>query len=160
DGDVALGLAAHERHQREVVVARQVLDQIPGLDLRTAVGRIGQHLREQQDRHLSERSYATRGSRPTAAGSSLARRPSSVVTRAAMKTWKHVAVAAAGAVLGFIFFATYEGMRQVDPREYDWVMNGKDIRIEYSGWQAFRLEPWQWPPGRINSLVFPVGTSI
>jgi len=77
-----------------------------------------------------------------------------------MKTWKHVAVAAAGAVLGFIFFATYEGMRQVDPREYGWVMNGKDIRIEYSGWQAFRLEPWQWPPGRINSLVFPVGTSI
>jgi hypothetical protein len=65
-----------------------------------------------------------------------------------------------GALLGAIYFAAYLGLRTVDPREYGWVMNGRDIRIEYSGWQFFRIEPWQFPPGRISGLLHPVGTSI
>lgn len=65
-----------------------------------------------------------------------------------------------GALLGAIYFAAYLGLRTVDPREYGWVMNGRDIRIEYSGWQFFRVEPWQFPPGRISGLLHPIGTSI
>lgn len=65
-----------------------------------------------------------------------------------------------GAALGGVFFAAYFGVRTLDPREVGWILNGSDIRIEYSGWQFFRLEPWGFPPGRITRLLEPVGTSI
>jgi hypothetical protein len=39
-------------------------------------------------------------------------------------------------------------------------MVGKDRRWHNTAWQAFRREPWGWPPGRIAGVLYPVGTSI
>lgn len=74
--------------------------------------------------------------------------------------WRGAVVVAAGAVLGVIFFISYSDVRIVDPREWRWVMNGKDMRLQYTGWQFFRLEPWAIPPGRITRMLYPVGSSV
>ncbi len=39
----------------------------------------------------------------------------------------------------------------LDPREVGWAMHG-DWQVHFLGWQFFRHEPWQWPPGAIRKL--------
>jgi hypothetical protein len=51
------------------------------------------------------------------------------------------------------------GLRMLDPREIGWVMRG-DWQIHFLGWQFFRHEPWQLPPGAVNGLLEPIGTSL
>jgi hypothetical protein len=69
-------------------------------------------------------------------------------------------IVAAGAVLGIVHFSYFYGMWRVDPRTYEWVMRGPDRRWHNTAWQVFRREPWAWPPGRMDRLLYPVGTSI
>lgn len=51
------------------------------------------------------------------------------------------------------------GLASLDPRNTAWMLQG-DPAQHYLGWQFFRNEPWQWPPGRISSFGHPLGTSI
>jgi hypothetical protein len=67
--------------------------------------------------------------------------------------------AACGAAIGAGFFLWIAGLRLIDPREIGWLMR-LDWQIHFLGWYLFRHEPWQWPPGRIVSEFYPVGTSI
>lgn len=74
--------------------------------------------------------------------------------------WGPRLIVAAGATLGIVYFAHYYGLWRVDPRTYAWVMSGPDRRWHHTAWQFFRREPWGWPPGRMDRLLYPVGTSI
>ncbi len=64
-----------------------------------------------------------------------------------------------GAAIGAGFFLWIAGLRLIDPREIGWLMR-LDWQIHFVAWHLFRHEPWQWPPGRIVSEFYPVGTSI
>lgn len=64
-----------------------------------------------------------------------------------------------GAAIGGAFFLWIAGLRVIDPREIGWLMR-LDWQIHFLAWHLFRHEPWQWPPGRIVSAFYPVGTSI
>lgn len=66
---------------------------------------------------------------------------------------------AGGAAIGAGFFLWIAGVRLIDPREIGWLMR-LDWQIHFFAWHLFRHEPWQWPPGRIVSEFYPVGTSI
>jgi hypothetical protein len=65
----------------------------------------------------------------------------------------------AGAGLGVLLVFWAAGPRMLDPREVGWVMRG-DWQIHFLGWHFFRHEPWHWPPGTINGLMQPIGTSL
>jgi len=67
---------------------------------------------------------------------------------------------ACGAALGAAFFLWVAGLRIIDPREIGWLMRLNDWQMHFLGWHLFRHEPWQWPPGSIISMFYPVGTSI
>jgi hypothetical protein len=83
-----------------------------------------------------------------------------MVTRVVSKTWQRWSILVVGALLGVLFFAQYEGMRTVDPRECGWMLNGKDGRWMQIGWEFFRRQPWASPPGRITQMDYPLGTAI
>ena len=64
-----------------------------------------------------------------------------------------------GAAVGFLFFARTLGLALADPTAIDWLML-QDWAQHYSGWAMFRHTPWQWPPGSMPEIWYPVGTSI
>lgn len=64
-----------------------------------------------------------------------------------------------GGAIGSLFFIHVLGLRLIDPRQVDWVMNG-DWAWHFMGWHFFREEPWQWPLGRIKNFYAPMGTAI
>jgi hypothetical protein len=70
-----------------------------------------------------------------------------------------VLTALAGGAIGALFFVWIAGARVVTPTEVSWTMQS-DWRNHYLGWHFFRHEPWQWPPGRIDSYFEPIGTSV
>jgi len=45
------------------------------------------------------------------------------------------------------------------PTHYAWMLH-QDPGQHYLGWQFFRHEAWQWPPGRILAYGYPAGTAI
>ena len=77
-----------------------------------------------------------------------------------VRRWQRWSIVTVSALLGLLFFAHYEGMRTIDPRECGWMLGGKDGRWEQIGWEFFRREPWAIPPGRISRMSYPIGTSI
>jgi hypothetical protein len=83
-----------------------------------------------------------------------------VIVIARAPAWRQTAMIVAGALLGLICLENTYGLRFVDPREYGWVMNGKDARWHNIGWVFFRNEAWHMPPGKIAHMLYPVGTSI
>lgn len=64
-----------------------------------------------------------------------------------------------GGLAGVLLFFALSGGRIVDPRNVGWVLEG-DPAMHFLGWHFFRHEPWSWPPGRIERLGIPEGTSI
>lgn len=64
-----------------------------------------------------------------------------------------------GAILGTIFYTTWFGCWLLDPTNSEWLLRG-DWAQHYAAWESFRSAPWSWPPGRIQTLWYPVGTSI
>lgn len=60
----------------------------------------------------------------------------------------------AGVVYNFLF-----GLDSLLPGNYAWMLHG-DTAQHYLGWQFFRQEAWQWPPGRILAYGHPTGTAI
>ncbi len=65
----------------------------------------------------------------------------------------------AGALVGALLYMRTFGWAWLDPTAIDWLMQG-DLAQHYTGWAFFRQEPWQWPPGAIEKLRYPVGTSV
>jgi hypothetical protein len=82
------------------------------------------------------------------------------VLGAATPAWRTRALVALGAFLACAGFEAVKGLRIVDPQEVEWIMHGKDGRWFYLTFEFFRREPWTWPPGRVTSLYYPVGTSV
>ena len=64
-----------------------------------------------------------------------------------------------GGVLGAALFLAVLGPEIVRPSNLGWLMR-HDYQTHFLGWHHFRREPWQWPPGAIVSVGYPVGTSI
>jgi hypothetical protein len=47
----------------------------------------------------------------------------------------------------------------LDPRQWQWLLEG-DRAQHFLGWQFFRNEAWQWPPGRLWAYGEAMGSSI
>lgn len=65
----------------------------------------------------------------------------------------------AGALVGALVCLRIFGWAVLDPTATGWVLQG-DLAQHYVGWAFFRDEAWQWPPGAIAGLGYPVGTSV
>jgi hypothetical protein len=66
---------------------------------------------------------------------------------------------ALGAIAGSIVFFTWIGSTALDPANIDWLLRN-DWAQHYASWESYRAAPWTWPPGRIQTLWYPVGTTI
>ncbi len=62
-------------------------------------------------------------------------------------------------LLALLLYLHLFGWATLDPRQVAWMLHN-DSAQHYLGWQFFRSEPWQWPPGRISRFGIPGGTSI
>lgn len=81
-----------------------------------------------------------------------------VITLRGART-SHAASYLLGAAVGLLFFTGILGIDRANPTYVSWLMYG-DWAQHYLGWEMFRHEGLNWPPGRINGLWYPVGTSI
>ena len=64
-----------------------------------------------------------------------------------------------GALCGSMYAFTWVGFELLDPTNIQWLLHG-DWAQHYSAWAMYRAAPWTWPPGLIQTLWYPVGTSI
>ncbi|MCX7014509.1 MAG: DUF6311 domain-containing protein [Candidatus Sumerlaeota bacterium] len=64
-----------------------------------------------------------------------------------------------GGSLGLMLFSLV-ALPVLNPTYIGWAMADSDSAVYYLGWQFFRREPWNWPPGAIRNYVAPEGTSI
>lgn len=65
----------------------------------------------------------------------------------------------AGALVGALLYMRTFGWAWLDPTAIDWLLQG-DLAQHYFGWALFRQEPWHWPPGAIDALRYPLGSSV
>jgi Family of unknown function (DUF6311) len=70
-----------------------------------------------------------------------------------------VRTALAGGLLGAALFVAVPGTAIVRPSNLGWTMR-HDLQTYVLAWTHFRHESWGWPPGRIDGVGHPVGTSI
>ncbi len=64
------------------------------------------------------------------------------------------------ALFGVVWFARLAGVRALDPTNFGWVLTGEDWSAHVLGWWFFRIEPWALPLGRLDGLMYPLGTSV
>ena len=64
-----------------------------------------------------------------------------------------------GMFIGFSVYFSCFGYKFLNPFFIDWIMYG-DPAQHFIGWHFFRSEPWGIPLGKIQSYLFPDGTSI
>ncbi|MBL8139372.1 MAG: hypothetical protein JNL48_22295 [Acidobacteria bacterium] len=64
-----------------------------------------------------------------------------------------------GGLIGAALFVAVLGTAIVRPSNLGWTMR-HDLQTYVLAWTHFRHEPWRWPPGRIDGIGHPVGTSI
>lgn len=62
-------------------------------------------------------------------------------------------------LLATLLYLYLFGAHTLNPLNTAWMLHG-DPAQHYLGWQFFRSEPWQWPPGRIQRFGLPDGTSL
>ena len=65
----------------------------------------------------------------------------------------------AAAALGGALFLVVFGAPLLDPGNIGWLMR-HDSQTYYLAFEHFRREPWHWPPGLIEHIGYPVGTSV
>lgn len=68
-----------------------------------------------------------------------------------------------GCLLGLAAFLLVYGVAPLDVTNDSWVLRGYvevDITMEYSVWNAYRNAPWSWPIGYVQSVDYPVGSSV
>lgn len=66
----------------------------------------------------------------------------------------------AAGIFGFLWFLAWAGQRVLDPTNLDWLMSGEDWTQHLMGWLFFRNAPPGFPLGRIEGLVYPLGTTL
>lgn len=76
--------------------------------------------------------------------------------RQAIPVW---GAACIGGLCGAMFFFTWIGLDLLDPTHIQWLLRS-DWAEHYSAWAMYRTAPWTWPLGRIQTLWYPVGTTI
>ncbi len=76
--------------------------------------------------------------------------------QAATPRWREILVTG---LLAALVYSSLFGVDTLWPTHYSWLLQG-DTAQHYLGWQFFRQDPWQWPPGRILSFGYPLGTTI
>jgi len=64
-----------------------------------------------------------------------------------------------GGLVGAVFFLATLGPAIVRPTNLGWLMR-HDTQTYLLAWHHFRREPWQWPPGKVVGVGYPVGTSV
>lgn len=62
-------------------------------------------------------------------------------------------------LLATLVYVYLFGFGTLVPTNDTWLLQG-DPAQHYLGWQFFRQEGWQWPPGRIAAFGYPFGTAI
>jgi hypothetical protein len=62
-------------------------------------------------------------------------------------------------LLALLLYLHLFGWATLDPRQFTWMLHN-DSAQHYLGWQFFRSEPWQWPPGRISGFGISGGSNI
>lgn len=67
--------------------------------------------------------------------------------------------ALAGGLIGAALFVAVLGTAIVRPSNLGWTMR-HDLQTYVLAWTHFRHEPWGWPPGRIDGIGHPIGTSV
>ncbi|MGE4085412.1 MAG: DUF6311 domain-containing protein, partial [Vicinamibacterales bacterium] len=82
-----------------------------------------------------------------------------MTTRTPASARQPVAGVLGAAAFGAVFFTWIAGARILDPTAIEWLMKG-DWVPHHFGWHFFRVEPWHWPPGTVQSYYAPLGTSI
>lgn len=70
--------------------------------------------------------------------------------------WRDVAV---GPVVGIAAFLLLYGLVPLDVRAIGWLMNGDSV-VSTLGWLFFKADTWHFPPVRIETLMWPIGTSL
>ncbi len=80
--------------------------------------------------------------------------------RAAVRFVTRNAPLLVAAALGVAWFALLAGPQALNPLNTGWVMTGEDWTGHAFGWWFFRNEPWALPLGRIDGLLFPLGTTV
>lgn len=58
-----------------------------------------------------------------------------------------------------VFYIYVLGLFPLNPLITQWLLTG-DPAQHYLGWYFFRNEGWSWPPGRIQGLGLPLGSSV
>ncbi|HVQ41071.1 MAG TPA: DUF6311 domain-containing protein [Vicinamibacterales bacterium] len=71
------------------------------------------------------------------------------------KQWPRLVAAG----LGFLWYLKMGGAGTLNPANTSWVFYG-DWRQHWLGWQFFRDAPWTFPPAKLTTLLYPVGTAI
>ncbi|MCR5303186.1 MAG: DUF6311 domain-containing protein [Lachnospiraceae bacterium] len=68
------------------------------------------------------------------------------------------------AVLGAVIFILIYGVRILNPGYTDWLMNniggGIDSAQHYLGWVFYRESVWLSPPGMLNTIAWPIESSV
>ncbi len=64
-----------------------------------------------------------------------------------------------GLLAGLVFFFAVFGLNTLNPNHIEWLMEG-DPAQHFLGWNFFRYEDWQIPPGKIASYGIPEGTAL
>ncbi len=64
-----------------------------------------------------------------------------------------------GGLVGAALFVAVLGTAIVRPSNLGWTMR-HDLQTYVLAWTHFRHEAWHWPPGRIDGIGYPVGTSV
>lgn len=66
-----------------------------------------------------------------------------------------------GAILGALCFVAVYGIRVLDCTNVGWLFYGEnDLRQHFIAWCHYRKDPWSFPFGLIESLSYPIKTSV
>ncbi len=76
--------------------------------------------------------------------------------------WTFLSVFLPGLIIGAILFTATYGTKILDVTYDGWIDKVKDpdIHQHYLGWCHFRISPWSFPPGLMDSLSYPHKISI
>src|SRR5262244_4486755 len=66
----------------------------------------------------------------------------------------------AGGLAGLLWLLAWAGSKVLNPTRIDWLISGGDWSQHLMGWLFFRNESPGLPLGRLDNLLYPVGTNI
>ncbi len=77
------------------------------------------------------------------------------------KSNEHAVLFCIGCLFGFLCFVSIYGFRVLNTGYDSWLMMGDmDLSQHYNGWLHYRMDPWHFPFGLIDSLSKPISVSV